>query len=169
MTNSTKTREALGFAIGRAAAVLWGGLVAAVLYLSVVVVGPTVEGKWFPVVLDYQLAAFTHEADGAVSFRPVFRKVRECTNFGSTWYAPDEAGNFTRLQLLPKDRTAEPPATGPLSARIGQPSMVYPPPGATMLMGVLSHDCGLMWQTRTALGPFSLVDGKPIKAPRPSL
>lgn len=164
-----KASEALRFALARALAVLWGGLVAAGLYLTIVLMGPTIEGRYFPVVENYRLIDFRPTDDGAgVQFRASFVKVRDCAYYGVYWYAPDPEGNFVRLQVQQIGRDPVPPTTGPMGPRVSMPQAIFPPAGSQSIVGVMNHDCGLVWQTRTIIGPFDLANGKPIDAPIPS-
>lgn len=161
-----KASEALRFAFNRALAVMWGGLVAAVLYLSIVLLGPGLEGRFFPVMTDYRVTEFSvHPEDGSITFRPRFTKVRDCVNYGSSWFAVDAEGNYTRVQLNSAAATPVPIATGPLGRRVGNPQQLAPPKGAVAFLGTLEHDCGLVWHTRTQVGPFSVTDGKPVALP----
>lgn len=158
MSNRTNTnfRGAFGFALGRLAAVTWGGVVAVCLYLGLVVLGPVVEGRFFPVVTDYKISDLREEANHGISFIPTFRKVRDCGYYGVSWFAPDANGNLVRIQVAPMDRDPTAPQTGPMGKRAGDRMALYPPEGATDVLAVMSHDCGMIWQTRTQVGPFKV-------------
>lgn len=164
---SWHAKDALKFAFHRALAVTWGGAVALGLYLGVVTLGPPIEGKVAPVVTGYTLNEVRAEANGGVSFIPTFIKQRDCTYYGVSWFAPDEGGNLVRLQVAPLGEDATAPRTGPLGAREGRRTVIYPPIGSQSILAIMNHDCGLVWQTRTPLGPFpiptpgALPDGAP--------
>ncbi len=160
-----KASAALRFAFNRAVAVFWGGFVAACLYLTIVLIGPDVEGRWFPVMVDFRLSDFHQDGAGLITFRPRFTKVRGCVNFGSSWFAVDAEGNYTRIQLNSAEATPVPTATGPLGKRVGRLQQVAVPEGTTAILGTLEHDCGLVWHTRNYVGPFSVADGRPVSLP----
>lgn len=139
--------------------VLGGGLVAALLYLGFVVVGPGIEGRFYPVITDYRLENIRTVQNGGFSFRPTFIKKRDCTYYGVTWFAEDDAGALVRIQL---GRQAQPgpPLTGPTGARLGDRVTLYPPEGTVSVFGLNHHECGTPWQTRTMVGPFPIINGK---------
>lgn len=164
MKNHTlSAKGALMYALGRAATVIWGGLVALGMYYFFVTAAPSIEGQWAPVVTRYALTEVRPEENGGFSYVSNFYKERDCVNQGSSWYAPNEYGDLVRL--TPRRMTGEPmpPQTGPVGWREGERQALYPPEGATYVMGVLNSDCRWIWQTRTTLGPFLLDDaGMPI-------
>lgn len=139
--------------------VMFGGVVAFCLYLGLVSFGPGIEGKFFPVIANYELTNIRAVSNGGFSFRPTFIKKRDCTYFGVTWFAQDEAGNLTRLHLGRMD--AGPPETGPTGGRVGDRVALYPPDGTVAVFGLNHHECGTPWQTRTLVGPYPLVNGRP--------
>lgn len=142
--------------------VMGGGIVAFCLYLGLITFGPGLEGRFFPVIINYQLQNVRAVAEDGFSFRPIFTKVRDCTYFGVTWFAQDTEGNLTRLQLGRME--AGPPMTGPTGGRVGDRVALYPPAGTVAIFGLNHHDCGAPWQTRTLVGPFPIVDGMPRPA-----
>lgn len=139
--------------------VLGGGVVAFCLYLALVSFGPGIEGKFFPVITRYELTNVRAVGDGGFSFRPAFTKARDCTYFGVTWFAQDDLGNLTRVQLGRVD--AGPPETGPIGNRVGNRVVLYPPEGTVSIFALNHHECGTPWQTRTLVGPFPMVGGRP--------
>lgn len=167
MTKAQNASSAFRFAVNRALAVVWGGGVALALYLAIIILGPTIEGRYWPVIDNYHLEDVRPEDKGGVSFVPVFTKERDCTYFGVSWFAPNPDGNLVRVQVAPLDEDATAPRTGPMGKREGRRQVIYPPEGTTALLGVMSHDCGLIWQTRTPVGPFLMVDGLPEGEPGP--
>lgn len=144
--------------------VLGGGLFAALLYLGFVSVGPGIEGKFMPVLADYRLDAIRPLANAGFSFRPTFVKKRDCTYFGVTWFAQDETGNLTRIQLGRQSQPG-PPITGPIGRRVGERVSLYPPQGTLSIFGLNHHECGTPWQTRTMVGPFPIINGQLQPAP----
>lgn len=150
-------------AVDNALRILGGGAVAALLYLGFVSVGPGIDGWMAPVIADYRLENVRRLSDGGFSFRPSFTKKRDCTYFGVTWFAKDEAGNLTRIQLG-RQMQPGPPLTGPTGQRIGDRVTLYPPAGSLSIFGLNHHECGFPWQTRTQVGPFDIINGKPIPA-----
>ena len=155
-----KAASAIRFAFIRLVAVAWGGFVALGLYLAIIILGPSIEGKYFPVIEDYTLTEIRQEPSGAISFVPIFTKVRDCTYYGVSWFAPDENGNLARMQVSPLGEDPTAPRTGPLGPRAGARLVITPPEGATSVIGVMNHDCGMIWQTRTPVGPYDLSVGK---------
>lgn len=160
MTHSVE--RGLREAVDNALRVLGGGIVAFCLYLGMVTFGPGLEGRFLPVIKDYQLDNVRMLQDGGFSFRPTFIKARDCTYFGVTWFAQDGDGNLTRIQLGRMD--AGSPATGPTGRRVGDRVVLHPPAGTTSIFGLNHHDCGPLWQTRTLVGPFPIIDGRPAPA-----
>lgn len=157
MTHSVQ--KGLKEAAGNFLKVLGGGLVAALLYIGFIVTGPGVEGSFFPVLSDYELKNVRHVQNDGFSFRPSFTKTRDCTYFGVTWFAQDEAGNLTRIQLG-RNSNPGPPITGPTGLRIGERQTLYPPEGTTSIFALNHHECGTPWQTRTMVGPFQIINGE---------
>lgn len=140
--------------------VLFGGLIAGGMYLGVVTLGPGVEGQFFPVITDYRLENIRAVSGNGFSFRGAFVKRRDCTYFGVTWFAQDAAGNLTRIQLGRQSQPG-PPITGPTGQRIGDRVTLFPPEGTISIFGLNHHQCGTPWQTRTMVGPFAVIDGRP--------
>lgn len=140
--------------------VVFGGMIAGGLYLGTVTLGPGIEGKFFPVITDYQLMNIRAVSGDGFSFRGAFTKKRDCTYYGVTWFAQDQAGNLTRIQLG-RQSEAGPPITGPVGQRIGDRVTLYPPDGTVSIFGLNHHQCGTPWQTRTMVGPFAVIDGRP--------
>lgn len=167
MTRAQSAGSAFSFAINRALAVIWGGGVALGLYLAIIILGPSIEGRYWPVIEGYHLEDVRGEPNGGVSFVPVFTKERDCTYFGVSWFAPNPDGNLVRVQVAPLDEDATAPQTGPMGPREGRRQVIYPPASATALLGIMNHDCGLIWQTRTVVGPFPISQGLPSAAPGP--
>ena len=163
-------RSAAMIAIWNALRIIWGGMIAFGLYLLFVTVGPSIEGKLFPVIKDYQLSDINKLENGGLAFNPTFDKVRDCTYYGVTWFSPDEKGNLSRIQTQRTGdyTTATAPQTGPLGHRSGNTQIIVPPEGASQIFGIMHHDCGLLWQTRTTVGPFSLETGRVDKPIRPA-
>lgn len=157
MTQSVE--RGLREAFDNALKVLGGGIVAFCLYLALVSFGPGIEGRFFPVITKYELHNVRSVGDGGFSFRASFTKTRDCTYFGVTWFAQDEFGNLTRIQLGKVD--AGPPMTGPTGLRLGDRVVLYPPAGTVSIFGLNHHECGTPWQTRTMVGPFPIVDRLP--------
>lgn len=163
ITHSLSARKALLYALGRAATVVWGGLVALGMYYFFVTAAPSIEGQWAPVLTNYTLTEVQPVENGGFSYVSNFYKGRDCVNQGTSWYAPNEYGDLVRL--TPRRLAGEPqsPQTGPLGWRESDRQALYPPEGATYVMGVLNSDCRWIWQTRTTLGPFALdAAGMPI-------
>lgn len=154
----------LKFAVYRAAAVIWGGIVALGLYILIVGVGPQLEGRVAPVVTNYTVNEVRAEANG-FSFIPRFFKARDCTAFGTAWFAPDADGDLAKVPVEAQD--TQPVQTGPLGWREGVRQSFFPPASATYILGVVNHDCGFIWQTRTALGPFPIIEGLPVNLDDP--
>lgn len=168
INHSLTAKGALGYALGRAATVVWGGLVALGMYYFFVTAAPTLEGQWAPVVTRYALTEVRQEDNGGFSYISNFYKERDCVNQGSSWYAPNEYGDLVRLTPRRLTGDPQPPQTGPIGWRVGERQALYPPEGATYVLGVLNSDCRWIWQTRTTLGPFALgEDGLPILQPDP--
>lgn len=144
--------------------VLGGGVVAVGIYLIFISFGPGIEGRFFPVIGNYQLDNIRSLQDGGFSFRPTFTKERDCTYFGVTWFAQDADGNLTRIQLG-RQSNQGPPVTGPTGKRLGERQTLFPPQGTVSIFGLNHHECGTPWQTRTMVGPFPIIDGKLMPAP----
>lgn len=153
--HTLSAKQALLYALGRAGTVIWGGFVAVGMYWLFVSAGPAFEGQFAPVVTRYSMMEVQKLGQG-FSFVPRFHKDRDCVNQGSSWYAPNEYGDLVRL--TPRRITGEPqsPQTGPTGWRIGERQALYPPEGATYVMGVFNHDCRWIWQTRTSIGQIQL-------------
>lgn len=163
-------RQALAFAWGRAVAVIWGGGIAFFLYVSLVQFGPGIEGRFFPVIEDYHLTQVETDPAGGFSFVPEFVKSRDCTYHGITWFAPDARGNLSRIQGRRDENANNPPETGPMGARTGVRQSLVPPADAKEISGIMFHECGFIWQTRTMVGPFPLKNGTvetPVNARSP--
>lgn len=140
--------------------VMGGGLFAAMIYLGFVTIGPGIEGKFFPVITNYKLENMRAVQNGGFSFRASFTKKRDCTYYGVTWFAQDAKGNLTRIQLARSDSPG-PPITGPTGQRLGDRVTLYPPAGSLFIFGLNHHECGTPWQTRTMVGPFPVINGRP--------
>lgn len=158
MTHSVK--RGLQEAAGNAGRVLAGGFVAFCLYLGLVTFGPGLEGRFFPVITNYQLENIRLINGGGFSFRPSFVKARDCTYFGVTWFAEDDTGDLTRIQLG-KQSDPSPPITGPVGQRTGERQTLFPPEGTVSIWALNHHQCGTPWQTRTMVGPFVVEGGRP--------
>lgn len=158
MTHSV--RRGLSEAFRNMMLVLGGGVFAALFYIGFVAIGPGIEGKFFPVIANYKLENLRAVANGGYSFRPSFTKKRDCTYFGVTWFAQDASGNLTRIQLGRQSQPG-PPITGPTGLRVGDRVTLYPPEGTVSIFGLNHHECGTPWQTRTMVGPFPVIDGRP--------
>lgn len=158
-------RLGLWQALANALRVLGAGLVAFAAYLALVIFGPGVEGWAAPVITNYQLHDVRRISNGGFSFRPTFTKTRDCTYYGVSWFAQDKRGNLTRVQIVRGEPS--PPTTGPTGERTGDRMTLYPPNGTTAIFGLNHHDCGMPWQTRTMVGPFSLIDGRLQAHPSP--
>lgn len=140
--------------------VVIGGIIAFCLYLGLVSVGPGIEGRFFPVITDYHLENIRTVQNGGFSFRATFTKKRDCTYFGVTWFAQDDKGALTRIQLV-RQQQPGPPITGPTGKRVGERITMYPPAGTVQIFGLNHHECGTPWQTRTMVGPFAVTNGRP--------
>lgn len=162
MTHSVE--RGLKEAMNNALRVLGGGVIAFALYLGLVTIGPGVEGKFFPVIADYRLENLRAVSNGGYSFRASFTKKRDCTYFGVTWFAQDPSGNLTRIQLGRSNQPG-PPITGPTGQRLGDRVTLYPPAGTVSIFGLNHHECGTPWQTRTMVGPYPVIDGRPNATP----
>lgn len=155
-------RSALIFAVWRAGAVLWGGLVALGLYILVITFGPSIEGRIAPVLINYELTEVRSEENGGFSFVSRFYKQRDCSAYGTAWFAQDpQTGDLGKINARRLDDPG-PIETGPTGPRVGTRQAFYPPAGSRFIMGVANHDCGYPWQTRTPLGPFPIIDGLPV-------
>lgn len=170
INHSLTAKGALMYALGRAATVIWGGLVALGMYYFFVTAAPSIEGQWAPVLTRYAMTDVRSEDEQTgFSFVSNFYKERDCVNQGTAWYAPNEFGDLVRLTPRRLTGDLQPPQTGPTGWRVGERQALYPPEGSAYVMGVLNSDCRWIWQTRTTLGPFPLdADGMPIlqKDPR---
>lgn len=142
---------------------LWSGVVVVALYLLVVGVGPAVEAKMFPVITGYHLAQPRHTSTGGITFYPEFEKTRDCTYYGINWFAPDERGNLIRIQSRRAEGPQVAPETGPVGQRRGERQYILPPAGTEQFYGIMHHQCGPLWQTRTQVGPFSMKDGRLVR------
>lgn len=140
--------------------VMGAGLTFFCFYFAFIIWGPAVEGRFSPVITNYELHNVRSVQNGAgFSFQPTFEKTRDCTYYGVTWFAQDENGRLMRVQLGRVN--AGPPVTGPTGDRLGDRVTLFPPEGSVAIFGINHHECGLPWQTRTIVGPFEIIDGRP--------
>lgn len=163
---SNSVLRGLGEALWNAAKVLGAGFVFFCFYFAFIGWGPMIEGRFFPVIKNYELHNIRAVQNGeGFSFSPTFDKTRDCTYYGVTWFAQGESGGLGRIQLGRVN--SGPPTTGPTGVRIGDRVTLYPPPGTISIFGVNHHECGMPWQTRTIVGPFEVVDGRPATKATP--
>lgn len=148
------------FAGKNALRTIWGGAVTVSMLFAFTAIGPGIESKFFPVITDYELQNIRRIQGGGFSFRPDFIKERDCTYYGVTWFAVDEKGDISRIQLG-RQYEPGPPETGPVGRRAGERVTLYPPEGTRSVFGINHHQCSSLWQTRTTVGPFMLVEGRP--------
>lgn len=164
MTMPYSIRAGLREASSNALRVLLGGFIAFGFYVFLILFGPSIEGRFAPVLTDYRLENIRAKQGGGFSFRPAFTKVRDCTYYGVTWFAQSEGGELTRIQM---GRTSDPgpPITGPVGARRGERVALYPPADTKAIFALNHHECGTPWQTRTMVGPFMIFNGLPQTLP----
>lgn len=158
MTRSVE--QGLLEAASKAWRVLVVGFVTCCMYLAVITWGPGIEGRFAPVITDYQLENIRLIQGGGFSFRPKFIKKRDCTYYGVTWFAESGEGDLTRIQLG-RQSDESPPLTGPVGRRTGDRQTLYPPEGTISIWALNHHQCGTPWQTRTMVGPFLMDAGRP--------
>ncbi|UHD47403.1 hypothetical protein LUX29_09630 [Aureimonas altamirensis] len=151
-----KAKVAAKFAIGRALAVMYGALVGIGFWAIILMVGPVVEARYYPVIRDFTIHDVIRTRVG-VLFTPHFYKQRTAFYQGSSWEIVNEDGSNVRVQAqLPVVFTA--PETGPVGPRIGRQIFLPLPEGRQCFIGTYYHDTGFFWQAATRFGPFC-VDG----------
>lgn len=151
--------RALAFAGKRFVDVWWTGLLMILFWGFAITVGPVIESKAFPVISHFRIAEIRALPDpNTLSFRPAFRKTRECRYLGMTWFVKDDKGQIARHQVQLSKDTYE-PTTSPPGEILGSWWDVGVSDGDREMFGVLHHSCGLPWESRSVVGPFRLSQG----------
>lgn len=130
-------------------------------YIILVSFGPRIETSYFPVVMDAEVMAQQVAGPDEYRLRIAFTKVRACEYRGLQWFAghPDESFESATLRI------DEETGTRPVGRNLSQWWIVALPPGTVWQFGVVEHECGFPWTTRTILGPFRVRTGADVVVP----
>lgn len=147
-------KHAFKFSLIRASRILMGGTLFASIYILFLVLGPTVESKYFPVTKYIDL---TQVREGSrLSIDAVFDKLRSCEFVGSTWYGVTKDGATERLPQAPIVSEAD--RTRPVGRNYMRDWQVDIPrlDDIKKTFNVQHHRCGWPWLTQTIQGPYKL-------------
>ena len=141
------------FVFERFTKVLVGGALAAMVWVAMLVFGPLIETRWFPVV-DYKLTTIARR-DNTLTLNVMFDKLRNCEYAGSQWYEVSGDKVFDRV---PKATAPDPGVNRPVGQNYGRDWTIDLRPELPdhKLVTVLNHRCGLPWITQTIQGPFPI-------------
>lgn len=152
---SAATIRSFQFAAFRAVEVWWTGILMLVFWLVLITVGPYLESRLWPVISDFHIAQLDTSRSDVIAFKPGFRKGRSCTYLGMQWFVKDDQGRIARHQVLISE-AARPPATYPVGESVGAWWEVGIKDRDREMYGVLHHACGLPWESRSLVGPFTI-------------
>lgn len=135
--------------------VVWCGLAAMGVYLFAMSWGPYLESRYFPVTEDYEVVDY-REMSGGVGIRIRFDKVRPCDYGGMAWYSGTPFTEASRVWIVFHDqymgnantRSLGTHTTGWWDVYLSDRDKEKP------MFGVVEHECGLPWTSRTVIGPF---------------
>ncbi len=143
------------YAMKRVLDVWWTGVLALVFWLVLTSLGPYAETRWAPVVDRFHIVAIDDSDPDVVKFRPAFEKNRNCVYLGMQWFVMDDKGVVSRHQVLTSD-SVRTPMTFPVGPVLGDWWQVGTRDRDREMYGIMHHGCGLPWESRSLVGPFSV-------------
>jgi len=147
----TRIKPLASYAVSRLRAVLNNGLALIVIGVIIWQVGPWVDSR-FPVVDSASIVDVIPQDDGAVIFRYLFTKHRDCQIIATNWFYKD--GEVTgQADITRSGQTPTRPVGLNLSVwwRIGTGEKL---PGTFFVVN--TYNCRLPWSTESTLGPFRI-------------
>lgn len=110
-------------------------------WVLITTLGPIIETKWFPVYQGVVASNYQTLGSSTLLVRIDFAKARPCRLEGLAWYRLDSSG--PPVLLAEQTREAEPTFVRVQADR-----------DHVDFVGLAYHACGLMWPSRTVLGPI---------------
>lgn len=129
---------------------LWALVTAAFtlsLLLAVIALGPSLERKFFPVMVNGHILAVTDEAPGLSGVRFEATKVRKCPWYTTSWFI----GEYTGLAaLVPSEHTA-PPEVRDLGVHRWEKILVGLPEDVLRehSFAITEHSCHPLWKSQS--------------------
>ena len=141
------TRAAINVAIGVVTAIIM-----AVLALVFFQLGPWVEARWFPVIVDFKIER-TMIIEGRLGFTFSYLKKRDCKLREVLWFRKAGEVNIPAMIVRLGD--------APLGNRIVGRNMsvwwvIKDEPQAGAYQQLLNYECGWPWITRVLVGPVEI-------------
>lgn len=119
------------------------GFFIAVAWALVAVLGPVIETAFFPVYHGIVATKYQEIGESTLIVRIDFAKARRCRLAELAWYRIDPSG---RPALLSEQTQESTPAYVRVSADGGHVDF----------LGLAYHSCGLIWPSRTIIGPIRI-------------
>ena len=130
-------------------------------YIALISFGPRYESSYFPVLVDAEVLTQKGIAPDVYRLRVAFAKVRSCEYRDLQWYAGHPDGAFESAEV----EIERPAGTRPIGRNLSQWWTVSLPPHTEWHFGVVEHECGLPWTSRTLIGPFRVRSGLDAMVP----
>jgi len=154
-TSAPSLWTAVRIAGRRAAAVCFTTMAALGIWVAVMTIAPTLEGRYFPVVKN-QVVEHLPDEDGGIAFHIRFDKVRDCYSLGRAWYAVLDDGTLQLVNAQYPEQIG-PMLSRPVGRHRGVKTVLQLPEAAKAFFGVTVHQCGMPWgASRSPIGPFSV-------------
>ena len=153
-------KDFVKFVLDRAIRILVGGTMAAMAWVSFIIVGPTIESKYFPVAVYSEISSVRENS--VMFFNALYDKIRPCEYVGTSWYVKTPDGTLDKVKAFPPDDSLSgQDRTRPLGRNYMRDWEIKLPmnvPADSQTFAVLHHRCGLPWLTQTKIGPWPVPD-----------
>lgn len=143
------------FAAFRAMRILIGGTIAAAAYLALIILGPIIETRFFPVTKFTQMVQLR---DGdKVHIDATFNKIRACEYVNGQWFG--RTASFSWRDIDVNYHNTARGFTRPVGKNYDRDWELDLPDddhGIKQIYLLLTYRCGLPWMTQTLVGPYPL-------------
>jgi hypothetical protein len=140
----------------RAFDVWWAGALCLVFWAVLITLGPVMEARLAPVISGFRLLSVSISPDNVATFRAVYGKSRDCDYRGMAWFKLDDEGRAEPVEVRALPPSSDP---RPLGQNVSTQwtLTLEPQPRVTRLFAVVQHSCGFPWQSRSPVGPITVV------------
>lgn len=130
------------------------GLGAAVLLAAIFIIGPELETRFWPAYSRFEIQSIrpVNDDSSEVVFR--YKKHRQCSPQGFSWYMGEPGAAFRQLKVAPVDPGESPPIR-PLGKNTSVPYVIDATPEQiqTRTFGEIFARCHFAWVTRSVIYP----------------